>query len=104
MAKQLTKKLAKRTVKKVVKKSLKKSFTKSLALPKDFVFMPRTRALVDQVWGELRNEFNHSPEIAKRALDAAISEMYKADKELAKKAGQAIGKKASNGNRKAASS
>jgi hypothetical protein len=51
----------------------------------DFIPMERTRALISEIWDHWRNSLEHSPDTAKRMINAAIDEMYEADAELSDK-------------------
>jgi len=51
---------------------------------KDFIPMRRTRALMNELWADLRTNLDHSPDTAKRMLNAAVAEMHKTDKKRLK--------------------
>lgn len=52
----------------------------------DFVLMGRTRALLSEIWDHWQKNLGHTPEVAKKMMDAAIEELHAAEISGTKKA------------------
>ena len=52
----------------------------------DFIAMPRTRAMLSEIWEHWRTTLGQTPDAAKKLMTAAIKEMHKAEIATLKKA------------------